>query len=73
MGLQTTGPQGQIMALGDQQLSESLLTVLERRYLPGISELGLVQVQPDANLMANIRFLKILGVSHSPDIAACIS
>ena len=68
MAIQVTGPQGRMMSLPEGALSQSLLTVLERRYLPGMSDLGLVQVQPDANLMANLRFLRILEVAHGPDV-----
>jgi len=69
MGLTPAGPSGQVVALTDSALTQSLLTVLERRYLPGLAELGLVRVQPDANLMANIRFLRILEVAHGADVA----
>ncbi|HYW42946.1 MAG TPA: DUF87 domain-containing protein [Bryobacteraceae bacterium] len=69
MGIQTIGPQEQSMAPADGALTESLLTVLERRYLPGVAELGLVRVQPDTNLMANIRFLRIAEVAHAADLA----
>src|SRR6185369_5181022 len=68
MAIQVTGPQGQIMSMPEGALSHSLLTVLERRYLPGLADLGLIQVQPDANLMANMRFLRILEVAHAADI-----
>ena len=69
MGLTPAGPSGQTIAVTDSALTQSLLTVLERRYLPGLEELGLVRVQPDANLMANIRFLRILEVAHGADVA----
>ena len=69
MSLQVMGPQGQMVTMAESALSQSLLTVLERRYLPGLADLGLVQVQADANFMANIRFLRILEVAHSADVA----
>ncbi|MEW6367238.1 MAG: DUF87 domain-containing protein [Acidobacteriota bacterium] len=69
MPLQVAGPHGQMMALSDSALSQSLLTALERRYLPGVPDFGLVQVKPDANLMANLRFLRITEVAHSPDVS----
>ncbi|MGA2149397.1 MAG: DUF87 domain-containing protein [Bryobacteraceae bacterium] len=68
MPFNLTGPQGQTFTLPDTALSLSLLTALERRYLPALSELGLVQVRPDANLMANLRFLRLLEVAHTPDL-----
>ncbi|HTS27444.1 MAG TPA: hypothetical protein VMH81_16315 [Bryobacteraceae bacterium] len=67
MPFEITGPRGQTMRLSDSALSRSLLTALERRYLPGLTDLGLVQVQADPNLMANLRFLQILEVAHSAD------
>jgi len=69
MAIQLSGPQGQVMTLADNALTRSLLTALERRYLPGVGELGLVPVQPDPNLMANTRFLRVLEVAHSSDLA----
>jgi hypothetical protein len=68
MPFNLTGPQGQTFTLPDTALSLSLLTALERRYLPALSELGLVQVRPDANPMANLRFLRLLEVAHTPDL-----
>ena len=69
MGLQTVGPQGQVMVLSGSSLMQGLLTVLERRYLPGLADLGLVQMRADTDLMANIRFLRIVDVAHSADVA----
>lgn len=68
MPLQISGPKGQMMALADSALSQSLLTALERRYLPGVPDLGIAPMPPDPNLMANVRFLRITEVAHSPDI-----
>ncbi len=67
MPFEVTGPQGETIRLSDSALSQSLLTALDRRYLPGLADLGLVQVQADPNLMANMRFLQIMEVAHSAD------
>ena len=69
MALTVAGPQGQTIAMQESVLGQNLLTVLERRYLPAMSELGVVQVQPDPNLMANMRFLRVLEMAHTADVA----
>ena len=68
MPLQLAGPQGQVLALNDSALSQSLLIALERRFLHGVSQLGLRPMDSDPNLMANARFLQIQEVAHSPDL-----
>jgi len=68
MPLQLAGPQGQVMALADSALSQSLLIALERRYLYAVPELGLRPVEADPDLMANARFLQVAEVAHSPDV-----
>lgn len=68
MPLQITSPQGQALALGDGALSQGLLVTLERRYLNGISYLGLRPIEPDPNIMANTRFLQVTEVAHSSDL-----
>ena len=68
MPLQVTTPQGQVMALRDNALSQSLLVALERRYLYGVPQLGLREVESDPDLMSNARFMKITDVAHSSDL-----
>ncbi|MGQ9556242.1 MAG: hypothetical protein ACUVWR_19240 [Anaerolineae bacterium] len=68
MPLQLAGPQGQVLALNDSALSQSLLIALERRYLYGVPQLGLRPMETDPNLMANARFLRLQEVAHSSDL-----
>jgi hypothetical protein len=69
MSLETATIQNQAMGPSGNALTQGLLTVLERRYLPALADLGLVQVRADADMMANLRFLRILDVAHSGDVA----
>ena len=69
MPLQLAGPQGQVLALNDSALSQSLLIALERRYLYGVPQLGLRPMETDPNLMANARFLRVQEVAHSSDLS----
>ncbi|MHB0877404.1 MAG: ATP-binding protein [Anaerolineae bacterium] len=69
VAVQIAGPQGQVMSLGENALSQSLLIALERRYLYGVAQLGLKPVDADPDLMANVRFLRVTEVAHSQDVA----
>lgn len=68
MAVQIAGPQGQVMSLGESALSQSLLIALERRYLYGVDQLGLKPVSVDPDLMANLRFLRVVEVAHGQEV-----
>jgi hypothetical protein len=70
MSLERLDPQanGRAVASYGDSLSGSLVFTLERWFLYGASQLGLRPIEPDPDLMANTRFLRVEELSHTADL-----